>query len=94
MGFTNGKQIISSVRNQLGLDENTFVIIKACEKELGRYGKNAELTGVVKGKLVIEVASSAHFQELSLRRKQIINKLNQHVQGRRIVKGIIIKLKE
>ncbi|MCX5782289.1 MAG: DciA family protein [Elusimicrobia bacterium] len=93
MPFSSSSDIISLIKKQLGLDEKTFSVMKAWDKEFAPIFSYAELVGLQKGELIIEVLSSVHFQELALRRNEIINKINQYAGKEKVVKGIKIKLK-
>ncbi|OGS03865.1 MAG: hypothetical protein A2204_05665 [Elusimicrobia bacterium RIFOXYA1_FULL_47_7] len=93
MALVFAGNILDAIKKQLGLDEKIHVIMQAWEKELGAMSKDAELVAVHKGTLLVEVASSAHFQELSLRKRELINKLNQYFGKEKFVKAIKIKLK-
>jgi|GEM_PF-6010886 len=93
MVFSSSSEIISRLKSQLGLDENTNLVLKAWDNEFAPMLQYAELVGVRDGHLIIEVLSSVHFQELALRRHEIITKINNSVGKENVVKGIQIRLK-
>ena len=93
MAFTFAGTIIEALKRNLGLDETTFAVMQIWEKELGPLADAARLVAVKKGSLIVEVASSAHFQELTLRRRELINKINQHFGGKKVIKEIKLRLK-
>jgi hypothetical protein len=94
MAFIPADEIVNLLKKQLGLDENYFTVLRIWEKEIRPFACNAELSGFSKGRLVVEVASSVHFQELTLRKRELINKLNQYFGARKVVKDIKVQLKK
>ncbi len=93
MPFSSSNELISSIKKQLGLEEKTYSVMRAWDKEFAPVLSYAELVGIQKGELIIEVLSSVHFQELSLRKNEIIKKINQYAGKEKVVKGIKIRLK-
>ncbi len=94
MGLTFAGNIIDALRKSLGLDDETYVIIQIWEKELSPLMNNAALVGVKKGTLIVEVASSVHFQELAMRKREVINKINQYFSNKKVVKELKIQIKK
>lgn len=82
------------LKKQLGLDEKTYAVLKIWEKEMGPQMKYAALAGIKKGVLMVEVDSSVHLQEMTLRRRDLIRKINQHFGGAKVVTGMQVKLKK
>lgn len=93
MPFSTSNEIIELLKKQLGLNEETSVILKTWDKEFAPILNYAELIGIKDGQLIIEVLSSVHFQELALKRHEIITKINRHIGKESAVKGIQIRLK-
>jgi len=93
MAFTRSEEIIEALRRQLGLDEKTYAIMRAWEREAGAFAPYAELAGIKKGTLVIEVTTPVHFQELTLRRRELLDKVNQYL-GQKVIKNIRFQLKK
>ena len=87
------QRIIALLKKQLGLNDETNLVLQAWDKEFAPYMRYAELIGVKEGHLIIEVISSVHFQELALKRHEIITKMNLLVGKESAVKGIQIRLK-
>lgn len=94
MAFTQANEIVNLIKKQLGLDEKIYTVIQVWDKEVGPLSKFAELEAINKGQLIVEVSSSSVFQEMSLRRKELINKINQHFGKEKVVKGIKLRLKK
>lgn len=93
MVFTFGGLIIESLKKQLGLDEKFTTVIKIWDDVLGPLAKDAQLVGIKRGQLLVDVTSSAHFQELTLRRREIISKINQYFGKEAVVKDIRLRIK-
>lgn len=94
MAFSNAGSIIDLLRQQLGLNEKSYAIIKIWEKEIGNIAKDAVLTGIKGGILIVEVTSNVHLQELSLRKREILRKMNQYFGNEKVVRDIKLKLKK
>lgn len=94
MSFTIGKEVIEELKRTLGLDERIQIIIKLWNKEIGSLAKYVDLVGIQNGKLLVEVTSSSHFQELNLKKRSIIKNINQYFGNEKIVKDIKLKLKK
>ncbi|MHB9155189.1 MAG: DUF721 domain-containing protein [Endomicrobiales bacterium] len=94
MAFKTSDELIGALKKQLGLDEKMFVVIQVWDKEAGEHAAYARLAGLKKGMLLVEVDSSVHFQELSLRRRELARKINQYFGGEKVIKSIQLKLKK
>jgi hypothetical protein len=90
MPWTRSKEIISSLRSELGLDEDFFTVKKIWEKEVGMCG--IEIDGYRNGTIFVQTESSAANFELTVRKKEIIKKLNQYISSSKI-KDIKVKIK-
>jgi len=94
MPFTESKSIIDALKRELGLNEKMFAVLKIWEKELGPLAKNCEIAKIKKDEIFVEVASNAHLQELTMRRKELIRKINQHFGSEKVLRNIKIQLKQ
>ena len=94
MGLKSSNSIVNEVKKLLGLNEETGAVFSIWEKELGRLAKSAVIAGIQKKTLLVEVESSAHFQELNLRRKELIRKINGHFVNKKVINNIKIKIKK
>jgi hypothetical protein len=90
MSWMRSKEIISLLKKKLGLDEDFFTIKKIWEKEIG-IG-NIEIGGYKDGTIFAQTESSAASFELTVRKKEIIKKLNQYI-GSSKIKNIKVKIK-
>lgn len=63
---------------ELGLSEHLALLDRAWTSEVGGFASQAHLVAMDRASLVIEVKSAPAMQELSLRRKELIRRLNNH----------------
>jgi len=94
MALTPAHEIINGLRRQLGLDDITYAVMRAWDREAGALIQGAELIGIQKGKLIVAVSNSVYFQELTLRKRGLIKKINQYVGGARVVIDIKVQFKK
>ena|SRR5579872_3184231 len=79
MSLTSTESGIKNVCRQLGLSKDLALLDRAWESEMGSWGTGvAWISALDKGSLVIEVKSSPALQEITLRRKELIRRLNKH----------------
>lgn len=81
------------LQSRLGIDERLFSVQKIWDKELHNLSGYTEITGIRKGALIVEVASNAVLNELTLRKRELLNKINQHFGKKRFIATIKLKLK-
>jgi hypothetical protein len=89
MPWTRSKEIISLLKKNLGLDEDFFTVRKIWEKEVG-IG-SIEIVGYKSGTIFVQTESSAASFELTVRKKEVIKKLNQYI-GSLKIKNIKVKI--
>jgi len=90
MAWTHAGEIISSLKKHLGLDGVFFTVGKVWDKEVGIEG--IEIIGYKNGTIFAQTRSSVASYEITVRKKEIIKKLNQYM-GSRKVKNIKIDIK-
>jgi hypothetical protein len=93
-GFTQGKDIVEGITRSLGLDARVFALESIWKKELGAMAADVTLQAIKRNVLIAEVSSNAHLQEMALRKKQLIIKINGHYGSEKFIKDIKFKLKE
>ncbi len=93
MAFTPAESIIGFLKRQLGLTEEGYAVLEIWKNEMRPRFPYAELVGIKKGQIIIEASSSAGVQELTMRRREIMNTINQYFAGRRVIRDIKIQLK-
>ncbi|MDR3113779.1 MAG: DUF721 domain-containing protein [Endomicrobium sp.] len=80
--LTSVSSIIETIKQELGLGEDFFIIAKVWEKEIG--DQNAQLCGFKNGVLYAQTNYSAALNDIMLRKKEIIKKLNQYLGDKKI----------
>jgi len=65
--------------HQLGLSENLSLLDEAWEAELGGLSRIARIVALDRSSLVVETDSASAVQEISLRRKELVRRLNRHL---------------
>jgi len=88
--LTAVSSVIKTIKQQLGLDEDFFIIANVWEKETG--AQNIELCGFKDGVIYAQTPYSAGLNDIMLRKKEIINKLNQYLSIKKI-RNIKIEIK-
>ncbi|MCA6071932.1 MAG: DUF721 domain-containing protein [Endomicrobium sp.] len=88
MVWTQAAEIINLLRKRLGMEEEFFTVEKVWQKEVGIDG--IEITGYKNGVIFTKTQSSVASCELTLRKKEIIKKINQYI-GSSKIKDIKIK---
>jgi hypothetical protein len=71
---------VNDVCRRLGLSQELALVEKAWEAEMGGWSRLAQLVAIDRFSLVVEVTSSPALQELSLRRKELLRRLNRHFE--------------
>ena len=90
MEFTEVSSIIKKLSDKLGLNDDYFIVMSKWQQELGN--NKIELSGFKDGVLFVSAKSAVYVNDLNLRKRQIINKLNQYL-GRKVVKNIKCEIK-
>ena len=88
--LTEVSGVITEVKKQLGLDEAFFTVAKVWDKEVGV--DSVEISGFKDGVIYAQTPYSAALHEVTLRKKELINKFNQYV-GAKKIKNIKIEIK-
>ncbi len=87
--LTEVSQIMEALKKTLGLDENFFAVSKVWDKEVGV--DNVGISGYKNGVIFAETQYSTALHEVTIRKKEIIKKLNQYI-GSNKIKDIKIKI--
>lgn len=72
------------VTRKLGLTSELEMIDYAWNREVGRLKNLVNIVAIDHGTLVLEARSHAAMQEMLLRRKELLRKLNLHLTGQRL----------
>ena len=76
--LTHVERGVQRITRQLGLSENLAQLDRAWEAELGGMARLARIVALDRASLVVEADSSPAMQEISLRRKELVRRLNRH----------------
>ena len=79
MALTPIAQEARDISRKLGLSSDLAIIDHAWALEMGGLKKLARIVARDNSSLVIEVDSHSVMQEVSLRRKELVRKLNHHL---------------
>ena len=90
MEFTEVSSIIKQISDKLGLNDDYFIIMSKWQQELGN--NKIELIGFKDGVIFASAKSAVYVNDLNLRKRQIINKLNQYL-GKKLIKNIKCEIK-
>lgn len=90
MEFTEVSSILKKITDDLGLNDTYFVIMSKWQQELGN--NKVELSGFKDGIIFASAKSAIYMNDLNLRKRQIINKLNQYL-GKKLIKNIKCEIK-
>ena len=90
MEFTEVSSIIKQISDKLGLNNDYFVIMSKWQQELGN--NKIELNGFKDGIIFASAKSAVYVNDLNLRKRQIINRLNQYL-GKKVIKNIKCEIK-
>ena len=79
MALASAGQDLPVLSKKIGLSPDLLVLESAWEREIGGLREFAHVTALDNASLVIEVDSAAVMQEISLRRRELVRKINQHL---------------
>ncbi|MFH1283854.1 MAG: DciA family protein [bacterium] len=76
--FSKAGELVKTVLERSGINEINYAIFDIWEKEAGGLVRVTEVVGLSKGILRVKVAMPACYQELLIRKKQLLTKINKH----------------
>jgi hypothetical protein len=76
--FTHIQSSTQTITRELGLSESLALLDRAWEAEVGGLTKLARIVALDRESLVVEVNSSPAMQELTLRKKELVRRINRH----------------
>ena len=82
--------VMDALKKALGLDESFFAVAKVWDKEVG--GQEVRISGFKDGVIYAQTPHSAALHDVTIRKKDIIGKINQYLGGSKI-KNIKIEIK-
>jgi hypothetical protein len=76
--LTHIQRSTQRLTQHLGLSEHLMLLDRAWEAELGGLTRLVRIVALDRGALVVEADSAPAVQEISLRRRELIRRLNRH----------------
>ena len=80
--FNESSSVLMKVASFLGLNNDYFVIMSRWEQEVGN--KKVVLNGYKDGVVFAATSAAVYLNDFNLRKRQIINRLNQYLGGNKI----------
>lgn len=91
-GLIPAQNLVTGLLAKLGYNQDFFAVFEIWDRLLGHQAQKARATGIKHGRLYVEVDSNAHMHDISLRKRQLVKKLNDHFGTRRVISDIILEL--
>ena len=82
--------LLPKIKKSIGLDDNYFIIISKWQQEIGN--NKVVLNGFKNGTIFATTISAVYLNDFNLRKRQIINRLNQYL-GKKVIKNIKCEIK-
>lgn len=79
------KEIVKEALQKFNLGEETQKLFAIWQEELGELAKHAQIGNFREGKLLVEVDNPVYMQELSAKRKSIMERVNRRMGKKSIV---------
>lgn len=78
MALASAQTDVQQLSRQLNLSTDLSVLERAWQTEIGALGGAVRLAALDRTTLIVEAVSSAALQEISLRRRELLRRLNKH----------------
>ena len=85
------KEIVAETFKKFNLGEESQKLFSIWQEELGELAKHAQIGNFREGKLVVDVDNTVYMQELSAKRKSIVDRVNRRM-GKRLIMGVRFRL--
>ena len=69
---------MESLCRQLGVSNHLPILERAWQAEMGGWEKMARIAAIENFSLIVEVSSSPAMQEMNLRRRELVRRLNRY----------------
>ena len=80
--FNESSDVLMKIARFIGLTDEYFIIMSRWEQEIGN--KKVVLNGYKDGTVFAATNSAVYLNDFNLRKRQIINRLNQYLGGKKI----------
>jgi hypothetical protein len=86
------ERMVEDVLKKLGFDPKSYAVFEIWDRLLGWEANRAKAIGLKGTDLCVEVDSSARLHDLTLRKRQLMKRLNEHFGPRAFISDIIFSL--
>ena len=90
MELTEVSAVLKKISEQLGLNDDYFVIMSKWQQEVGN--DKVVMNGFKNGIIFAATSSAVYLNDFNLRKRQIIDRLNQYL-GKKLIKNIKCEIK-
>jgi len=91
VGLREVKEIVKETFEKFNLGNESQKLFAIWQEELAELAKHAQICNFREGKLVVEVDNPVYMQELSGKKKSIIEKVNRRM-GKRLIVEVRFRL--
>ena len=91
-GFSSAGEIIEVIKKQIGLKEENYKIHRIWKEVSGKIARHTQVIKVEQEKIWVTVESPVYLQELFLRKKELVEKINKAI-GEEKIKDIKATIK-
>jgi predicted nucleic acid-binding Zn ribbon protein len=88
----SGEKMVQGLLKAMGFDPNAYAVFEVWDRLLGKEAEKAKAVGIKGKDLCVSVDSGARLQDLMLRKRGLLKKLNEHFGARPIISDIIFNL--
>ncbi len=92
MGFSSSREIIKVIKKRIGLKEENYKIHMIWKEVSGKIAQYTQVIKVEQEKIWVTVESPVYLQEIFLRKKELIEKINKAI-GEEKIKDIKVTIK-
>ncbi len=92
MGFSSAREIIKVIKRRIGLKEENYKIHRIWKEVSGEIAQHAQVIKVQQEKIWVTVESPVYLQEIFLRKKELVEKINKAI-GEEKIKDIKLTIK-
>ncbi len=90
--LVDAQALFRGVLGRLGYRPERYAVFDIWDRLLGAQASKAKAVGLKGRRLYVEVDSSARMHDITLRKRNLIQKLNQHFGTERVIFDIIVQL--
>ncbi|MCK4532419.1 DUF721 domain-containing protein [bacterium] len=91
-GFSSAREIIEVIKKKIGLKEEKYKIHQIWMDVSGEIAQHTQVIKVKNGKIWVTVESPVYCQEIFLRKKELVEKINKAI-GEEKIKDIKLTIK-